>query len=89
MCNSRGNGERTLLRVRWRDDAVDVLVVGEDVQAVEVVGDRAVVARREDVPQGTWFTLDGLPANAWRYVRVVLPDGARAWRGVWRTDRTP
>lgn len=82
-------GERTLLRVRWRDDAVDVLVVGEDVQAVEVVGDRAVVARREDVPQGTWFTLDGLPANAWRYVRVLLPDGARAWRGVWRADRTP
>lgn len=81
-------GERTLLRVRWRAHAVEVLVVGEGVEAVEVVGDRAVVGRRESPPQGRWFTLDGLPENAWRYVRVVLPDGARAWRGVWRPETT-
>ncbi len=77
-------GERTLLRVRWRSDSVEVLVVGEGIDAVEVVGDRKVVARRESPPLGEWFRLDGLPANAWRYVRVNMPDGARAWRGVWR-----
>ncbi|MCO4769893.1 MAG: hypothetical protein KDA24_07655 [Deltaproteobacteria bacterium] len=81
-------GERTLLRVRWHADSVQVLVVGRDIEAVEVVGDRSVVARRDAPLLGEWFTLDGLPANAWRYVRVLLPDGGRAWRGVWRPTST-
>jgi len=81
-------GERTLLRTRWRADAVEVFVVGDGVDAVEVVGDRAVVARRATPPQGEWITLGGLPENAWRYVRVVLPEGAKAWRGVWRPETT-
>lgn len=81
-------GERTVLRARWRADGVDVLVVGEDVEAVEVIGDRRIVARVDAPVPGEWTTIDGLEPTEWRYVRALLPDGARAWRGVWRASAT-
>jgi len=82
-------GERTVLRVQWRADELDVMVVGEDIKAIEVIGDRRVLGRVDAPVSGEWTTVGGLDPSAWRYVRAVLPDGGRAWRGVWRAAVTP
>jgi hypothetical protein len=78
-------GERTVLQVRWEEDGtgwVRVVAAGT-VEAIEVIGGRQVIARIDEPPQGVWLRLDELPKTDWRYVRVLLPDGARAWGGTW------
>lgn len=80
-------GERTLLQARWSDDAVRVrLVSAEKATAIEVIGDRKVIASVANPQSGGWIDIP-LPRTAWRYVRLVLPDGARAWAGVHRPDQ--
>ncbi len=83
-------GERTTLLVRW-DAAggagrawVDTPPEAGPVEAIEVVADRAVVHRIEAPEGGAWHDLPApSPGTRWRYVRVILPDGARAWGGTW------
>ncbi len=74
-------GERTLLQTRWTETGVKVRFVSEaPAEALEVVGDRQVIARIEAPEPGVWLDV-ALPPTAWRYVRLILPDGARAWAG--------
>ena len=72
-------GERTMLQTRWANDGVRARIVSAAApEALEIVGDRAVIARIEAPVMGEWIDVE-LPPTAWRYARLVLPDGARAW----------
>ncbi len=74
-------GERTLLQTRWTDQGVRVRFVSEAAaEALEVVGDREVIARIEAPEPGVWLEIE-VPPTSWRYVRLILPNGARAWAG--------
>ena len=74
-------GERTLLQTRWSDEGVRVRFVSEEAaEALEVVGDRQVIARVDAPEPGVWLEIQTPPAS-WRYVRLILPNGARAWAG--------
>ena len=77
-------GERTILQSRWTDDGVRVRFVSEEpAQALEVIGDRRVIARLDAPQPGVWLDIP-LEPTEWRYVRLLLPNGARAWAGAHR-----
>lgn len=74
-------GERTLLQTRWSETGVRVRFVSQaPAEALEVVGDRRVIARIEAPSPGEWLEIEH-PPTSWRYVRLILPEGARAWAG--------
>jgi len=79
------SGERTILQTEWEARAVRFRVLADtDIEAVEVVADGGVSTGRLAKPEpGVWLRIDNLPATDWRYLRVILPNGARAWSSPW------
>jgi hypothetical protein len=78
-------GERTILQTQWEEHAVRFRVLAEtDVEAVEVISDGGVTTGHLSNPEpGVWLRIEGLQNARWRYLRVVLPNGARAWSSPW------